>query len=68
MVGGTDEQDNILWSVEMYCIFSREWADLLPLRQPKTGCAAIVVHEKLYVFGGFDASSCLSDCEVLDLS
>jgi N-acetylneuraminic acid mutarotase len=68
VVGGTDKQDNILWSVEMYDIFSCEWADLPSLRQPKTGCAAIVVHDKLYVLGGFDASSCLSDCEVLDLS
>ena len=65
---GINSKEGYLRSVEIYDIFSCQWTELPSLTRRKAVCAAIVVNDKLYVFGGFDASSCLSDCEVLDLS
>ena len=67
VVGGNDKQWNVLSSVEMYDISSCEWTELPALSQPKYRCAAIVIDDKLYVFGGYSRSY-LSECEVLDLS
>ena len=67
VVGGHDKQHTRLSSVEMYDISSRKWTKLPPFRKPKYNCAAIVVNDKLYVFGGYSRSY-LSECEVLDLS
>ena len=66
VVGGYG-QGNWLSSVEIYDISSCEWMELPPLSQPKRSCTAIVVNDKLYVFGGYSRSY-LSECEVLDLS
>jgi N-acetylneuraminic acid mutarotase len=67
VVGGLDEQFKSLRNVEMYDISSRQWTELPPLSQPRFSCTAIVVNDKLYVFGGSNAGPRLSECEVLDL-
>jgi hypothetical protein len=67
VVGGRDQECQILDSVEVYDFSRCEWTFLPPLNHHREEGVAIVVETKLYVFGGFGKGSYLSDCEVLDL-
>ena len=70
VAGGLDRNFQELRSVEMYNISSCKWTNLPPMSRPRSRCAAIVVKDKLYVFGGYNIDTCshLSECEVLDLA
>ena len=69
VAGGSDavQQGRMLDSVEVYDFSKCEWTFLPSLNQPREEGVAIVVEEKLYVFGGFGTGSYIAECEVLDL-
>ena len=69
LVGGYTSVSSSSNSVSAYDMVTKQWTSLPPLLQARSESAAIVVRQRLYVFGGYnDSGNYLSSCEVLDLT
>eukprot|EP00927_Polykrikos_kofoidii_P078677 TRINITY_DN75486_c0_g1_i1.p1 TRINITY_DN75486_c0_g1~~TRINITY_DN75486_c0_g1_i1.p1 ORF type:complete len:328 (-),score=48.90 TRINITY_DN75486_c0_g1_i1:153-1136(-) len=63
--GGSDG-DDVLSSVERFCIREQSWTEMPPMCTPRLGHAAVALDNKMYVIGGFSGKEPLDTFEVFD--
>eukprot|EP00957_Ditylum_brightwellii_P078621 5977460-Ditylum_brightwellii.AAC.1 len=68
VIGGIDESNSALSSIEVFNTSTREWTFLPPMSIGRFGCAAVGMGGNLYAVGGSDGSNdAYSSVEVLCL-
>ncbi|XP_050534257.1 kelch-like protein 2 isoform X2 [Daktulosphaira vitifoliae] len=67
IVGGTDECDDVLNSVEYYDTYIKEWnSNISSMSSAKSYCSAISYKDRIYVFGGENCGNTIKDVEYYD--
>jgi N-acetylneuraminic acid mutarotase len=66
VIGGTNENNEPLSTVEVYNPLTNEWASKMSMITPRSGFATAVFNNKIYVFGGSTGSGYTGNTEVFD--
>ncbi|KAK6044426.1 kelch repeat protein [Cooperia oncophora] len=65
-LGGKDESERSLNSVEKYNPTTDQWTAVTPMNERRSNVGGGVVNKKLYAMGGYDGATKHQSCEVFD--
>lgn len=67
IIGGEDDEEVVLNSVECYDPSTGNWQAVAPMRHERKYAAACTSNDRIYVFGGCDGEDTLQSIEGYDL-